>query len=226
LQGLKFADAYTLAANLAREIEGHLAVAIAARGGASLIVSGGTTPAALFELLSRARLDWPRVQISLVDERWVDPTDAASNEYLVRSTLLKEAASAAQFIPLKTPAATAEQGALDAWLRLSQVVRPFDVVLLGMGTDGHTASLFPDSPGLDAALDAHAEPACVVMRAATAPTIRLSLNLAALSEARHTYLQITGQRKWDVYQEALGSTSRLPISAVLRLLAPRIRWSP
>jgi 6-phosphogluconolactonase len=226
LQTLQFADASLLAASLAEEIAGDLTAAIAARGGASLLVSGGTTPVALFELLSRARLDWSRVQVALVDERWVDPSDAASNEYLVRSLLLQKSAAAAQFIPLKSPVATAELGARAAWQRLSRMVRPFDVVLLGMGTDGHTASLFPDSPGLKAALDAQAEPACVVMQAPIAPNIRLSLNLAALCQVRHSYLQITGQRKWDVYQEALGSTSRWPVSAVLRLLAPRVRWSP
>ena len=217
-------DAAALASALAGELATRLAGAIAARGQASLVVPGGRTPLPVFEQLSEAALDWARVTVTLTDERWVDPQDAASNEGLVRRALLQGPAAAARFVPLKTAAASPLEGAVAASRALEVVERPFDIVVLGMGDDGHTASLFPLSPGIGAALDPAAVPGCVAMTAPVAPVARLSLNLAALTQARQLIVHFTGEAKWRVWQAA-GS---LPIGLTLRRSAsrPLLYWSP
>jgi 6-phosphogluconolactonase len=149
----RYADMATLSADLANEIAASLTAAIAARGTASLVVSGGRSPVKLFECLRVQPLDWRQVCIALADERWVDADDPASNERLVRENLLKENAAAARFLGLKNGAPTPDIGAVSAWETFARVPRPFDAVVLGMGDDGHTASLFPGSPNLASALN-------------------------------------------------------------------------
>ena len=154
-----------------------------------------------------------------------------SNERLVRDTLLRDKAAVAQFIGLKSSAPTAASGAIPAWHGLQEALSlPFDWVLLGMGDDGHTASLFPASPMLTQALDRGAAPGCVAMQAPDAPHERLSLNLSALLAARRVALHIQGPGKWTVYQSALGAGSEhdMPIRAVLRQsdVAVDVYWSP
>jgi 6-phosphogluconolactonase len=218
-------DAPALAITLASDIALLLREAIATRGRASLVVAGGRTPLPVFERLRDELLDWSQVAITLTDERWVAQDDAASNEGLVRRALLAGRASDAHFIPLKNAAPTAEQGAVQAWQRLSRAVpQPFDVVVLGMGEDGHTASLFPLAPGVDKALDPNAEAACVAMTAPVAPTERLSLNLSALARSRQLFVHFTGAEKWKVWQAA----DDLPIGLTLRqaVSPPRLYWCP
>jgi 6-phosphogluconolactonase len=152
----RFPDAQALILALAGEIRVDLAEAIAARGIASLIVSGGATPGPLFAQLSHEALEWDRVWIGLTDERWVDAADDQSNERLVRDRLLQANASQAHFVGLKNPAATPESGVDWAWRAMKRLPRPYDVVVLGMGSDGHFASLVPHSLGLPRALDADA----------------------------------------------------------------------
>ena len=161
----KFSDLGALSRALADQIAASLKTAIAARGLASLVVSGGKSPIKLFEMLRTQELDWSRVCIALADERWVDPADPASNEKLVRDVLLKGSAAAARFLGLKNGAPTPDMGAVSAWETFARVPRPFDAVVLGMGDDGHTASLFPGSPNLLSALNPAAVPGCVGMRA-------------------------------------------------------------
>ena len=218
-------DAASLAVALADDIAVLLAEAIDARGCASLVVPGGRTPLPVFERLRRADLDWMKVAITLTDERWVVPGDAASNEGLVRRALLKGRAAAARFVPLKNPAPTAAEGAAVAWRRVAaEMLLPFDVVVLGMGEDAHTASLFPGSPGIEPALDATMPPACVAMKAPMAPTERISLNVAALASARQLIVHFTSEVKWRTWQAADG----LPIGLTLRLAASRpwLYWCP
>ena len=217
-------DPGSLVVALADELAARLAAAVAARGEASLVVPGGRTPQPVFERLRHAALDWSRVTVTLTDERWVDAADAASNEGLVRRALLQGPAAAARFVPLRNAAATAGEGAAAATRALQAITRPFDVVLLGMGDDGHTASLFPLSPGIEAALDPAAVPGCVAMTAPVAPLSRLSLNLAALAQARQHIVLFTGEPKWQVWQAADG----LPIGLTLRQAAarPLLYWSP
>jgi 6-phosphogluconolactonase len=226
----RFPDSEGLAQALSGEIKVDLAEAIEARGAASFVVSGGRTPLPLFHALRTERLDWSHVRITLADERWVDATHPDSNERLVREHLLQELARAAHFTGLHNAAGTPAEGAEWAWTTVGRLPRPYDVVLLGMGDDGHTASLFPDAPGVEAALDPSALPRCVAMHPATAAHARLSLNLAALTDSRRIILHIVGAQKWQVYQAALaqGRREELPVRAILhqRQVPVDVFWSP
>ena len=214
----RYPDAAALADRLAADIAATLSQAIAQRGLASLVVSGGNSPVKLFQALSTRPLDWGRVCVALADERWVDPSAAGSNEKLVRDNLLREAAAAARFTGLKNAAPSPDLGAAAAWETFARVPRPFDVTVLGMGDDGHTASLFPHSPNLPNALDPSATAACVAMHAPTAPHARLSLNLSALLGSRQLYILILGDAKWRTFTAANGSgpVEDMPVRAVLR----------
>ena len=226
----KFADSESLSRTLSSRLAENLQAAIAARGLASLVVSGGKSPIRLFEILRSAALDWSRVCIALADERWVDPADAGSNERLVREVLLQEAAAAARFIGLKNAAPTPDLGAVSAWETFARVPRPFDAVVLGMGDDGHTASLFPRSPNLSSALNPAAVAGCVGMWSPVAPQARLSLNLSALLDSRRIVLLINGAQKWSTFTKASesGPITDMPIRAVLRQTRTpvEVMWSP
>src|SRR6202167_3585036 len=213
-----FADAETVSRELATQIAATLAAAVAARGLASLVVSGGRSPGRMFEILRAQPLDWSRVCIALADERWVSPEDAASNERLVRDVLLKDQAAAARFLGLKNGAPTPDLGAVSAWETFARVPRPFDAVILGMGDDGHTASLFPRSPNLLKALNPETSAGCVGMWAPAPPQPRLSLNLTALLDARRIVVLIEGDSKWQNLLAARGSgpVQEMPVRAVLR----------
>jgi 6-phosphogluconolactonase len=226
----KFADIEALSRALASQIAAGLKAAIAARGLASLVVSGGKSPIRLFELLRTEGLDWSSVCIALADERWVDTSDPASNEKLVRDVLLKEAAAAARFLGLKNAAPTPDMGAVSAWETFARVPRPFDAVVLGMGDDGHTASLFPGSPNLPSALNPAAVAGCVGMRSPVAPHPRLSLNLSALLDSRRMVVLISGDSKWRTYlaASAPGAVPDMPVRALLRQTRTpvEVMWSP
>jgi 6-phosphogluconolactonase len=226
----RFPNIGALARALATEIKVDLAEALALRNSASLVVSGGRTPVALFEQLRGEPLDWSQVWITLADERWVDTAADESNEHLVRSTLLKGRAASARFVGLKNAAATPEAGVEWAWRGLKRVPRPYDVVVLGMGEDGHTASLFPGSLGLSKALDTAAPPGCVAVNALVAPHARISLNLSGLLDSLRIVLLIAGEAKWAVYERARepGSATDMPVRAILHQKQVRVDvfWSP
>lgn len=215
------------AALLAEQVAATLRDAVQARGAASLLVPGGRTPVPFFRELRRHDIAWRHIAISLTDERWVPADHADSNARLVRTELLADAAEVATFVPLHNAAPTAALGAAESWRGLALLPRPFDVVVLGMGDDGHFASLFPHSPGLDAALDPDAAPGCIAMRAPAAPEDRISLNLAALADARQLYLFITGERKRVLVAPA-AVADPLPINALQALRAPEpvVIWAP
>ncbi len=226
----RFPDSTALAHALAGEIRVDLDEAIGVRKAASLVVSGGRTPLKLFQQLRTEQLAWSKVWITLADERWVDTGADASNERMLREQLAADRAAEAHFVGLKNPAPTPEAGADWSWRALSRVPRPFDVVLLGMGEDGHTASLFPGSLALAKALDPAATPGCVAVNALTAPHARVSLNLAALLDARRIILHIEGEAKWQVYQRARmpGSAAELPVRAILhqKEVPIDVYWAP
>jgi 6-phosphogluconolactonase len=226
----RFADLDTLSRDLAAQIAASLATAIGARGLASLVVSGGRSPVKLFENLRSRPLDWGRVCVALADERWVAPEDAASNERLVRDFLLKDLAASARFLGLKNGAPTPDLGAVSAWETFARVPRPFDAVILGMGDDGHTASLFPGSPNLPSALNRSAAAGCIGMWSPVAPHPRLSLNLTALLDSRRIVLLMTGESKWRTYAAACaaGPAEDMPVRAVLRQSRTPVdvMWSP
>jgi 6-phosphogluconolactonase len=226
----KFTDLDALSRALADQLAASLHAAIEARGIASLVVSGGKSPTRLFELLSQAALDWSRVCVALADERWVEPTDPGSNERLVREALLKGPAAAARFLGLKNGAPTPDMGAVSAWETFARVPRPFDALVLGMGEDGHTASLFPGSPNLPRALNPAAVAGCVGMWAPTPPQARLSLNLSALLDSRRILLLINGDAKWRTYvaASAPGPLEEMPVRAMLRQtrIPIQVMWAP
>ena len=205
---------------LAESIANELRAAIAERSQASLAVSGGKSPIVLFEQLRTAALDWSKVIVTLVDERCVAHDHADSNTALVRKHLLQDAAAAATFVPLfdAVPANLDDAALLNmvasANQRLSALQFPLDVLVLGMGEDGHTASLFPAAPGLEEALASPGPTAWV--RPATAPHARLTLTLPVLLMARHVHLPLSGDNKLKVYQAATkGANPALPISLLL-----------
>ena len=226
----RYPDIDALSRELAENVAADLTAAIAARGDASLVVSGGRSPVRLFECLRDLPLDWSRVCIALADERWVDPSDEQSNERLVRNVLLKDRARAARFLGLKNGAPSPDLGAVSAWETFARVPRPFDAVLLGMGDDGHTASLFPGSPNLASALNPAAVAGCVGMWSPVAPHPRLSLNLTAILDARRIVVLITGDSKWRTLGVASepGPVSDMPVRAILRQTRTpvAVMWSP
>jgi 6-phosphogluconolactonase len=226
----RYPDAAALAQGLAADIAARLSAGTVERGLASLVVSGGNSPVKLFQALRTRPLDWSRVCVALADERWVEPTDAGSNEKLVRDNLLRDAAAAARFSGLKNAAASPDLGAASAWETFAHVPRPFDVTVLGMGDDGHTASLFPRSPNLESALDPNAAAGCVGMRAPTEPHARLSLNLSALLASRLVYILILGEAKLATFTAASGggAVEDMPVRAVLRQERTPVEvvWAP
>jgi 6-phosphogluconolactonase len=212
---LEFADSDTLANALSDAVAAALEHDLAASGEAALVVSGGTTPVKFFHALSRQKLDWPHVTITLADERCVPEDTERSNARLVREHLLQNAAAAAKLLPLL--------GATEAdiaRLRLSAVV-------LGMGQDGHTASLFPGADRLAEAL--HGPVPIATLRASGLSEPRITLTIPVLLAAKFLALHIEGAAKLDTLRRAQqpGPTEEMPIRAVLaREPPPQIFYCP
>ena len=185
----RHADAAALDAALAEMVAGKLREGVRRRGSASMVLSGGRTPRGLFARLAATRLPWDRIRITLADDRWVPADHPDSNERTVRSVLLQHEAAAARFVPLYNGAPDPWSGLDAAQTALAQLPRPFDVVLLGMGEDGHTASLFPghahDPAGLVHAVHGAPKP----------PPDRVSLGLAALNDADEVIILVAGEGK-------------------------------
>lgn len=226
-------NAYDDSAGLARALAAHVAEAlrrrIAQNGTASLAVSGGRTPVSFFEVLAGAPIDWSRVAVTLVDERWVPETSDRSNAALVRRHLLKGPAAAARFLPLYTGAPTPEEGIAEAAGRVASLPSPFAAVVLGMGDDGHTASFFPGAQTLAAAIDPTTPEALVAVRADAAGEPRITFTLPRLVSADTLVLHIEGMTKRAVLERACagGPVDELPVRSVLRARAPLdVMWCP
>lgn len=227
----RYDTAEALAEATALAIAEALRTAVAERGRASLVVSGGRTPEALFRVLARQELPWDRVDIGLADERWLPPEHADSNERMVRHSLLTGPAAAARFLSLKTAAASPAEAVPELGARLNALARPFDAVILGMGEDGHTASLFPCAPELAEVLAAPLGPPVAALTPRSAPHARLSLTPSALTDARAIWLLLVGARKWAVYQEALAdvaAVAAMPVRLVLGQdrVPVHLAWAP
>ncbi|MBX9469221.1 MAG: 6-phosphogluconolactonase [Rhizobium sp.] len=225
-----FENGTALAAGLADAVASALATAIARGGEATLAVSGGSTPKAFFEALSTRALDWAKVKVTLVDERFVPEDNPRSNYLLVKTHLLKNEATAAEFVPLYRPEATIEDAAKTASGIVPGMSRPFDVAILGMGTDGHTASFFPGGDHLAAALDLTLPRRVMTMEAPGAGEARLTLSFSALHDAGLLVVHIEGAEKKAVLEKALAGTDEqeMPIRAVLERAqtTPDIYWAP
>ncbi|HSW14019.1 MAG TPA: 6-phosphogluconolactonase [Solimonas sp.] len=212
-----FDHAAAAAQALADDVATRLIAAIAARGTASLVVPGGTTPLLFLAALSTRPLDWARVRVCPSDERWVDPAAPESNEGLLRRHLLRDAAADAVLVSLKTSAAVPEWAIEECSARLALLPRPLDVVVLGMGTDGHVASLFPDAPEIDAALDLSQAAAVMAMRPPSSALPRMSLSLRSLLDSRQLAILISGAEKRTVLELAAARPAdrRCPVSLLL-----------
>ena len=205
-----------LAQALAVRVADALRQAIASRGKATLVVSGGRSPVPFFEALAQQVLPWAQVLVSLADERWVPVNHAGSNEALVRRHLLRGPAAEARFLSLYQVAGSLEQAAELADEAVAELT-PIDVLVLGMGDDGHTASLFPHSPNLYQALQPDCARRVLPMLAPSEPAQRLTLTLPVLASARMPLLAIQGQAKLNTLSAALlpGEIAQLPIRAFL-----------
>lgn len=187
----------------------------------TLMLSGGSTPGPLYQRLSEAELEWSRVHVALVDERWVEASHKASNQRLIQQTLLQNKAAAASFLPMKNQAATPFAGELECQTQCTILPAPYSVCLLGMGPDGHTASLFPKAQGLDQALES--EHLCAAIEATPSDVTgefvqRMSLTPTAILQAKKVVLLITGDDKWQVYQQAksVSDVTEMPVAAILQ----------
>jgi len=214
-----WASAVAIAAELRRDL--------LERSRTRLLLSGGTTPAPVYRALSKAPLDWERVDVTLVDERWLLPDDPDANARLVRTHLLQHHAVAARFEPLTQPGRKIEDAVANANAHAQQ---PASMAVLGMGEDGHTASLFPGMADLERALGSRQ--AYVAVDASGRPgaqawTKRISLTPAGLSRARSRLLLIRGRRKREVLQQAVasGDVSRWPVLIALQGSTPlQVHW--
>ena len=195
---------------------------------ASLVLSGGTTPGCCFEFLSETALDWPRVTVLPSDERWVAADDPNSNERLIRETLFRARAAGTGLLPFYRPGLEPAEAVTAIQRDLGAIRRPFSGVLLGMGGDGHFASLFPDYDDLAKALDVNDPLPCTLVQTAGSPFLRISLTLSAILDSNIRVLLIFGEEKRRVLQSALDRGSELPVTKLLSRpgLPVRVIWAP
>lgn len=184
---------------------------------ATLLLSGGSTPGPLYQKLSQADLDWDKISVALVDERWVDTDHSASNERFLREHLLVNNAARANFVGMKNSHRSAFGGQAGSNARYAALPKPFRLCLLGMGPDGHTASLFPRAEGLEDAMES--QQCCAAIRTARSEVTgefieRMTMTPWSILQSEKLILLITGDVKWQVYQQASqnGATPTQPIS--------------
>lgn len=214
---IAFDNGAAMAERLADLIAVALSCAIAERGLATMALSGGATPEALYRTLGARDLDWPNIAATLVDERMTAPGTPGSNETFIRGALMGSDAAAIRFVPLWSDAPPAAAAAA-ASRALADIPRPFDVVTLGVGADGHTASFFPHAENLSAALAPDA-PAVVAVRAERGGAAgdhpdRLTLALREIVTARLVILLASGKAKRDVLDAAINGADH-PVRHVL-----------
>lgn len=211
-------EAWTAAA--AEHLCGVLETAVETRGKALFAGAGGSTPSPIYRLMAGAGLDWSRVTVTLVDERYVPETSPDSNAALMKATLLTGAAAAAGFVPFYYPSVTVDRSAIQAAAALAAVADHLDAALLGMGEDGHICSMFPHSPTLKTLLTPTLTPTVLGVpqgRDGMAPSMeRLSMNLPFLMQADSVVLALTGAAKRAVFErEAAGDPATRPIAALI-----------
>lgn len=226
-----FADGAAWANACVARLTDTLSTAIAETGKAVFAGAGGSTPSPIYRLLAAANLDWSKVAVTLVDERYVPESSPDSNAALMKATLLTGPAAAARFVPLYTPEVTVDRAAIVAANALAAETDRLDAVLLGMGEDGHICSMFPESPTLKTLLTPTLKPTVLGVphgRDGLAPSLeRLSINLPYLAQARRVVLALTGKQKRAVFErEAAGDPAIQPIAALIAANVPlEVLWT-
>ena len=220
-----FAGGSSWAEACADRLTGTLAAAIAETGRAVFAGSGGSTPAPIYRRMAQTDLDWSKVVVTLIDERYVPETSPESNAALIKQTLMTGPAAAARFLPLYHSEVTVDRAAALAADALAREGRRLDGVLLGMGEDGHICSMFPNSPTLKTLLSPTLPPTVLGVphgRDGAAPSLeRLSINLPYLMGARRVVLALTGAAKRAVFErEAAGDPRVQPIAALIAANVP------
>ena len=215
MQFTSFDDGTELARWLAKDVAGELSSAISKRDCATLAVSGGNTPVRFFRELSAIDIDWSKVSVTLADERFVPPDSGRSNQRLVTLELLQNKAAKAQFLPLYATD-DIDASITEAEKMLAEHL-PIDVIVLGMGTDGHTASLFPGSEGLREAADPKGKRLLMAVDAPGVAEPRITMTLPVIAGARTQYLHIEGADKREVFEtvQEAGDPGQAPIGFVL-----------
>lgn len=212
-----FLDENILVKELSSKIIEKLEEAISKNSKASLLVSGGNTPKLLFEKLSNIDISWEKITIALVDERWVDTTDQNSNEYLVKEYLLQNFAKKAKFVGMYIENKNIYDCETLCSKKYFEELYPFDILILGMGEDAHTASFFPNNEKLKEAFSIENKKLCISIEPTNAPYKRMSLTLSAILKSSNIFLHIQSEEKLKVFKEAIASKNiyEKPISAVL-----------
>lgn len=219
---IEYPDRDMMMIALADRIASQLAQTLRTQERASLCVPGGTTPGPIFDYLTGVDLDWARVSVFLNDERWVDEESPRSNMRLLRQRLLQDKAAAATLVPLYAPADQPED-VLDSLSEGLAPHLPISILLLGMGTDMHTASLFPGADRLAEALAAGA-PILLPMRAEGAGEPRITLTAPVLRDAMHIHIVITGKDKRAAIEAAANLPEmQAPIRAFLSVAT--VHWA-
>jgi len=220
-------SAESLDIDLSLRIGQLLTQSISENGCASIAVSGGRSPIGLFEKLSKINLDWSKVELTLVDERWVDAKNENSNELVVRKHLIQNQATQVKFFPIKNSAKNSKEEQVLHEQVLQKIKLPFDVIILGMGEDGHTASLFPCCKELTQAMDPNNQQKCIVTKPKNAPYERISLTFSTISKAKNLILHIRGSSKLQTFELAmtLKDANKMPIYAFMEQPL-EIYWSP
>lgn len=224
-----YLDRKRMFAGLTQDFQDRLAEIIRKRRKASMALAGGTTPGPLYDALSNAPITWEKVSLTVTDERWVHPEDPASNEFLVRDLLMRRRAAVATFIPIKTNHAKASGGAAIAEKRIAPIM-PFDICLIGMGPDGHIASLIPEAEGYAAAVDPNSTRKLAGIHApgAAGSPERMTLTIPGILSSRRIVLLFMGQDKLHVYEEAKAGGGSSPIRELLaqKKVPVHAVWAP
>ncbi len=220
---IDYPDEDLMAVHLANKLAGELIAALEHKERVLFVVPGGSTPGPIFDDLCDADLDWSRIDVLLSDERWLPEVHVRSNTRLVRERLLTGRAAAARLLPLHAKGHEPEEVLADLEACIVPEL-PIDVCLLGMGTDMHTASLFPGADNLELAL-ARDAPVLVPMRAPDVPEVRLTLSARVLRDALALHIAITGEAKKGAVHRAVGlAPLRAPVAAVLE--EATVHWAP
>lgn len=222
-----------LNSSLFRNTEYQLQKSVEKNGLANLLVSGGSSPSLLYKKLSNSPLPWHAIQVGMVDERWVDPNHNKSNQRFIENTLIQQKAKNVRFFSMKTDDESAKESVVELQTQYEQVVNS-GITILGMGTDGHTASLFPYAKGLKHALETDTCYCSAILASESeitgAQTERMTLTLKALMSSEIIYLIISGQQKLETYRKALAGNDvhEMPVRAILQQkeVPVVVYWAP